>query len=182
MKLDYLKFSESRATVNYVHTMKSSSTSIGFSVSGFYGRFVGEVQEAYSSQKESDKTRSVKSHSTSASVVQFIWNAKKCFRIEQEDVMLSRSALRKAKAIANEDDAHRFMKIFGSHSPAGIQTLGGVFFSVADVESEDIQKVTTLTNAATEKLQAQLSFGFLGCAFRISGSVKVAHQTSRGEK
>lgn len=117
MKLDYLKFSESRATVSYVHTMKSSSTSIGFSVSGFYGRFVGEVQGAYSSQKESDKTRSVKSHSTSASVVQFIWNAKKCFRIEQEDVMLSRSAPRKAKAIANEDDAHRFKKIFlESHS------------------------------------------------------------------
>ena len=49
--------------------------------------------------------------------------------------------------------------MFGSHLPAGVQTLGGVFFSIADAESEQVQKTTTLTNAATHKLQGQMSFG-----------------------
>ena len=71
--------------------------------------------------------------------------------------------------------------MLGSHVPAGVQTLGGVFFSIADAESERVQKTTTLTKAATEKPQAQMSFGFLDGAFGIGGSVKAEHQGSTGE-
>ena len=161
MKIRYLKFQESRAAANYVHTVKSSSTSIGFGVAGFYGGFVGEVKGAYSTEEHRDETRSVKTYSTSASVLQFIWTEKDAEK-------------RKARA-------RRFMEMFGSHVPAGVQTLGGVFFSIADAESEGVQKTTTLTKAATEKLQAQMSFGFLGGAFGIGGSVKAEHQGSTGE-
>ena len=77
--------------------------------------------------------------------------------------------------------ARRFMEMFGCHVPAGVQTVGGVFFSIADAESEGVQKTTTLTKAATEKLQTQMSFGFLGGAFGIGGSVKAEHQESTGE-
>lgn len=182
MTLDYLKFSESRAAAKYVHTVKSSSTSIGFSVVGFYEGFVGELKGAYSSEDENDNTRSVKSHSTSASAVQVIWVAKKCFQIEEEEMKLSGSALRKARAIVNDDDALRFMEMFGSHIPAGAQTLGGVLFNVADVESEETQTVTTLTNAATRKLQGQLSGGFIGGAGGIGGSLKGEHQWNSGRK
>ena len=77
--------------------------------------------------------------------------------------------------------ARRFMEMFGSHVPAGVQTLGGVFFSIADAESEGVQKTTSLTKAATEKSQAQMSFGFLDGAFGIGGSVKAEHQGSTGE-
>ena len=107
MKIRYLKFSESRAAENYVHTVKSSSTSIGFSVTGFYEGFVGEVKGAYSSEKASDETRSVNTYTTSASVLQYIWTAKKCFHIEEDQMKLSQSALRMARSIAgasNEDE------------------------------------------------------------------------------
>ena len=190
MKIRYLKFQESRAAANYVHTVKSSSASIGFGVAGFYGGFVGEVKGAYSSEEHRDETRSVKTYSTSASVLQFIWTAKKCFQIEQEQMKLSESAKLMANCISkvSEKDAEkrkararRFMEMFGSHVPAGVQTLGGVFFSIADAESEGVQKTTTLTKAATEKLQTQMSFGFLGGAFGIGGSVEAEHQESTGE-
>ena len=190
MKIRYLKFQESRAAANYVHTVKSSSTSIGFGVAGFYGGFVGEVKGAYSTEEHRDETRSVKTYSTSASVLQFIWTAKKCFQLEQEQMKLTESAKLMANCISkiSEKDAEkrkararRFMEMFGSHVPAGVQTLGGVFFSFADAESEGVQKTTTLTKAATEKLQTQMSFGFLGGAFGIGGSVKAEHQESTGE-
>lgn len=190
MKIRYLKFQESRAAANYVHTVKSSSTSIGFAVAGFYGGFVGEVKGAYSTEEHRDETRSAKTYSTSASVLQFIWTAKKCFQIEQEQMKLAESAKLMANCISkvSEKDAEkrkatarRFMEMFGSHVPAGVQTLGGVFFSIADAESEGVQKTTTLTKAATEKLQAQMSFGFLGEAFGIGGSIKAEHQGSTGE-
>ena len=190
MKIRYLKFQESRAAANYVHTVKSSSASIGFGVAGFYGGFVGEVKGAYSSEEHRDETRSVKTYSTSASVLQFIWTAKKCFQIEQEQMKLTESAKLMANFISkvSEKDAgkrkaraRRFMEMFGSHVPAGVQTLGGVFFSIADAESEGVQKTTTLTKAATEKLQTQMSFGFLGGAFGIGGSVKAEHQESTGK-
>ena len=42
--------------------------------------------------------------------------------------------------------ARRFMEKFGCHVPAGVQTLGGVFFSIADAESEGVQKTTTDLN------------------------------------
>ena len=190
MKIRYLKFQESRAAANYVHTVKSSSASIGFGVAGFYEGFVGEVKGAYSTEEHRDEKRSVKTYSTSASVLQFIWTAKKCFQIEQEQMKLTESAKLMANFISkvSEKDAEkrkararRFMEMFGSHVPAGVQTLGGVFFSIADAESEGVQKTTTLTKAATEKLQTQMSFGFLGGAFGIGGSVKAEHQESTGE-
>lgn len=190
MKIRYLKFQESRAAANYVHTVKSSSTSIGFGVAGFYGGFVGEVKGAYSTEEHRDETRSVKTYSTSASVLQFIWTAKKCFQLEQEQMKLTESAKLMANCISKSSEkdaekrkarARRFMEMFGSHVPAGVQTLGGVFFSIADAESEGVQKTTTLTEAATEKLQTQMSFGFLGGAFGIGGSVKAEHQGSTGE-
>ena len=190
MKIRYLKFQESRAAANYVHTVKSSSTSIDFGVAGFYERFVGEVKGAYSREEHRDEMRSVKTYSTSASVLQFIWTAKKCFQIEQEQMKLTESAKLMANCISKvsekdaekrEARARRFMEMFGSHVPAGVQTLGGVFFSIADAESEGVQKTTTLTKAATEKLQTQMSFGFLGGAFGIGGSVKAEHQESTGQ-
>ena len=91
------------------------------------------------------------------------------------------SKVSKKDAEKRKARARRFMEMFGSHVPAGVQTLGGVFFSIADAESEGVQKTTTLTKAATEKLQTQMSFGFLGGAFGIGGSVKAEHQGSTGE-
>ena len=131
-----------------MHTVKSSSTSIGFGVAGFYGGFVGEIKGAYSTEEHRDETRSVKTFSTSASVLQFIWTAKKCFQIEQEQMKPAEIAKLMANSICQvfeKDDeerkarALRFMEMFGSHVPAGVETLGGVFFGITDAESEGVQ-------------------------------------------
>ena len=52
---------------------------------------------------------------------------------------------RTASAIKREKSARLYMERYGSHFPAGVQTLGGAFFSIADAESKsttDTQKLT----------------------------------------
>ena len=159
MKIRYLKYQESRAAANYMDTVKSLSTTIRFGVAGFYEGFVGEVKGVYSTEEHRHETRSVKTYRTSASVLQFIWTAKKCFQIEQEQMKLTESAKLMANCISKVSEknaekrkarARRFMERFGTHVPAGVQSLGGVFFSIADAESEGVQKTTILTKAGTD--------------------------------
>ena len=109
MKIRYLKYQESRAAANYMDTVKSLSTSIRFGVAGFYEGFVGEVKGVYSTEEHRHETRSVKTYRTSASVLQFIWTAKKCFQIEQEQMKLTESAKLMANCISkvSEKNAER---------------------------------------------------------------------------
>ena len=188
MKIRYMKFSESRAAANYVHTVKSSSTSVGFSVSGYFGGFTGEVKGAYASETNRNETRSTKTLTTSASVLQYIWTAKKCFHLEEEQMKLSEGPVSMAKSLASvsdptskEETARRFMEIFGSHIPAGVQTLGGVFFSIADAESEEVQTTTELTKATATQLQAQCSASYSGGVFGFAASVNTEHQNASGK-
>jgi predicted nucleic acid-binding Zn ribbon protein len=69
---------------------------------------------------------------------------------------------------------------YGSHVPGGVNTLGGIFFSIADAESESAMSTTKFTEAAVEKLKSQISFGFLGGGFGIGGSVKAEHGKKTG--
>ena len=74
-----------------------------------------------------------------------------------------------------EQSARTFMERYGSHFPAGLHTLGGVFFNIADAESKsttDIFKPTDifkLTEAAV---------AFLGGALRIGASGTEEHANS----
>ena len=79
-QIRYLKFSESRAASQYVQTVKSSSTNVGFSVGGFYELLVGEVHGSYGSSHEKETVRSAKKTTSSASVLQYIWIATKTFQ------------------------------------------------------------------------------------------------------
>ena len=76
-------------------------------MAGFYGGFVGEVKGAYSSEEHRDETRSVKTYSTSASVLQLIWTAKKRFQIEREQMKLTENAKLMANCIVSEKDAEK---------------------------------------------------------------------------
>ena len=49
-----------------------------------------------------------------------------------------------------------FLKRYGSHYPGGIQTLGGVFFSIADAESKRTKDTFQLTKAAVDHLNSQI--------------------------
>ncbi|CAB3991233.1 Hypothetical predicted protein [Paramuricea clavata] len=99
-QIRYLKFSASRAAANYVQTVKSSSTNVGFSVGGFYELFVGDVHGSYGSSHETNSAKLEKETTSQASVVQYIWTATKTFKIEQEQFILSASARKHAKMLA----------------------------------------------------------------------------------
>ena len=186
-QIRYLKFSESRAASNYVQTVKSSSTNVGFSVGGFYGLFVGEVHGSYASSYDEERVTSKKENTNSVSVLQYIWIATKTFKIEQEQMKLSTSARRMARSIVKVEDfkrrkvaARHFMERYGSHFPAGLHTLGGVLFRIVDAESHGTKETTKLTEKAAQKLQGQISVGFLGGAFGIGASISAEHSSSSG--
>ena len=63
------------------------------------------------------------------------------------------------------------MKRYGSHFPAGLQALGDIFFSIADVESKSTTDVSELTEAATKHLKSQISVGCMSGAFGIGANV-----------
>ena len=179
-EVNYMKFSEKGTAAEYVRTVASSSTNIGIGVAGFYGLFVGEVQGGYGHKTRSQIDHLVKSSTTSASVLQYIRTAKKTFQLQQDQLNLSLTARKMARAISKDananapnrmDSARIFMDRYGSHFPAGVQTLGGVFFSIADAESKSTTDTFKLTEAAVDHLNAQVSFGFLGGAFGIGAGV-----------
>lgn len=189
-EINHMKFSARGTAAEYVRTIESSSTNIGTGVAGFYGLFVGEVQGGYGHESSSQEDHSVQSSTTGASVLQYIRTAKKTFQLERDQVNLSLTARKMAKAITKDANANApkreksariFMDRYGSHFPAGVQTLGGVFFSIADAESKSTTDTFKLTEAAVDHLNAQISLGFLGGAFGIGASVTGEHTTGSGK-
>ena len=103
-QIRYVKFSKSRAAANYVHAVKSSSTNIGLNVGGFSGLLVGDFRGGYGSEDEEGRVTSKKKNTSSVSVVQYIWIATKTFKIEQEQMKLSKSAQRMASSIVENEN------------------------------------------------------------------------------
>ena len=189
-EINYLKFSAKGTAAEYVRTVESSSTNIGMSVPGFYGLFVEKVQGGYGHERSSQADQSLKLSTTSASVLQCIRTAKKTFQLERDQINISFSARKTAKMITkdakgnaskSEKSARMFMDRYGSHFPAGVQTLGGVFFSIADAESKSAMDTYELTEAAVDHLNNQISFGFLGGAFGIGANGTGEHTTGTGK-
>ena len=179
-EVNYMKFSAKGIATDYVRTVESTSTNIGFGVAGFEEFLVGEVQNEKSHEHNSHVSQSAKTSSTSASALQYIRIAKRVFQIEPHQLRLSLTAEKKAKSIVQdrnprslecEKSARTFMERYGSHFPAGLQTLGGVFFNIADAESKSTTDIFKLTEAAV---------AFLGGALRIGTSGTEEH-TSSGE-
>lgn len=188
-EISYLKFSKQGMASEYARLVESSSTFVGAGVTGFCGTFAEDFQGRYGHDQHSqlDQTRS--SSKTSVSVLQYIRTAKKTFRIDPYQSVISSTARKMAKSIANdassdieiEESARLFLKRYGSHYPGGIQTLGGVFFSIADAESKSTKDTFQLTKAAVDHLNSQINAGFLGGAFGIGGSVTAEHTESQGQ-
>ena len=184
-EINYLKFSKQGMASEYARMVESSSTSVGVGVPGFYGTFAGDFEGGYGHDQHTklDQTRS--SSKTSVSVLQYIRTAKKTFRIDPYQSVIDPSAKKMAKSITNdassEESARLFLKRCGSHYPGGIQTLGGVFFSIVDAESKSTKDTFQLTKAAVDHLNSQINAGFLGGAFGIGGSVTAEHTESQGQ-
>ena len=181
-EINYMKFSAKGAAAEYVRTVESSSTSIGMGVLGFQGLAVGEVQGGYGHEKSSQEDQSVKSSATSASVLQYIRIAKKTFQLEWDQLKISLAARNMAKrTVRDEESARSFMERFGSHFPAGVQTLGGVFFCIVDAESKSATNIVKLTEAAVNHLDAQISVGFLSGVSGIGASAAGKQATGTGK-
>ena len=188
-EINYLKFSAKGTAAEYVRTVQLSSTNSGMGVAGFYGLFDGKVQRGHGHERSSQADQSAKLSTTSASVLQYIHTAKKTFQLERDQINIS-FPVRKAAKMITQDAKHNaskreklarsFMDRYGSHFPAGVQTLGGVFFSIADAESKSAMDTYELTEAAVDHLNDQISFGFLGGAFGIRASGTGEHTYSTG--
>ena len=182
----YLKFSKKGMASEYARIVESTSINVGIGVAGFYDTFVGEFQVGYGQDQYSQSDQTATNSKTSASVLQYIRTAKKNFRFDPYQLIISLTARIMARSIVDsasdaevEQSARFFMKRYGSHYPAGIQSLGGVFFSIADAESNSTKDTFKLTEAAVNHLKAQISYGFLGGAFEIrtSGTSEYASST-----
>ena len=183
-EVNYLKFSAKGIATDYVRAVESTSTNIGFGVAGFEEFFVGEVPNENSHEDNSLVSQCEKSSSTSASALQYIRIAKKVFQIEPHQFRLSLTAKKKAKSIVLdknpramecEQSARTFMERYGSHFPAGLHTLGGVFFNIADAESKSTTDIFKPTD--TFKL-TEAAVAFLGGALRIGASGTEEHANS----
>ena len=87
----------------------------------------------------------------------------------------------KKQLVSDKKTARQFMQRYGSHYPAGLNTLGGVLFRIVDAESSSTQETSILTDKAEQELQGQLSIGFLGGTFGIGASTTGEHSSSSGE-
>ena len=189
-EINYLKFSAKGTAAEYVRTVESSSTNIGMTVPGFYDLFVEKGQGGYGHERSSQADQSLKLSTTSASVLQYVRTDKKTFQFERDQINISFPARKTAKMITQdakgnaskrEESARIFMERYGSHFPAGVQTLGGVFFSIVDAESKSAMDTNKLTETAVNHLNAQMPFGFLGEAFGIGASGTGEHTTGTGK-
>lgn len=183
---NFMKFSAQGAAADYIRTVESVNTNIGHAIAVSEGLLFGEVQGAYGSGRQKRSHGSVREWSTSASVLHYIRMPTKSFQLEHNQIQLSESAKEMARSIAQDTDKPRrqemariFLQRYGSHFPAGVQTLGGMFFSIADAESKKKKKKFELMSAAAGYIKEQMSLVFRG-AFGTGGSTAGEHSGSKG--
>lgn len=87
-EIKVMKFSAKGVAADYARNVESSSSSVGSSVTGFYGLFVGEAKGGYGTEQQTQADKYVKTSTTSASVLQYTRTAKKTFQLELHEMRL----------------------------------------------------------------------------------------------
>lgn len=87
-EIKVMKFSAKGVAADYARNVESSSSSVGSSVTGFYGLFVGEAKGGYGTEQQTQAEKYVKTSTTSASVLQYTRTAKKTFQLELHEMRL----------------------------------------------------------------------------------------------
>ena len=186
--MKFMKFSAQGAAADYIQTVESLNTNIGLAKAGLSGLLFGEVQGARGSEQQKQFHGSFEEQLTSVSVLHYIRTPTRSFLLERYQINLCESAREMARSIVQDTEmdkvqqqkrARLFLQRFGSHFPAGVQTLGGVFFSIADAESEGATKKFELVEAATDYLKVKMSAGFLG-VFNIGRSISGEYTWYKG--
>ncbi|CAB4037602.1 Hypothetical predicted protein [Paramuricea clavata] len=182
----FLRFTSKGAATNFFSTIKSTSSNVGAAIKGFGGYYLAEIEGSLGSEVKRASQRTMKSSCTSVSVMQYYSIAMKQFQIEEDKMNLTKPALQLAidigKGSDSENKARSFMTLYGSHIPSGVHTLGGIFCSIADAESDTSIETSTFTMAAETRLQNTISGGYFDGAFLVGGSVTGEHSSSSGKK
>ena len=142
------KSTEQQASTKFYKTAKSSGISIAASVTGSGWGFHASASGAHSSQSNQDSSTKKQRNTSRATVTQYICQPTKAFRIPLEDMELNYEARSHAKEIKDKESAENFLKMYGSHVPKGVHTLGGVFFRNLDVNTEREASVSEVMMAA----------------------------------
>ncbi|XP_068762003.1 interferon-induced very large GTPase 1-like isoform X3 [Montipora capricornis] len=168
----FFKSTEQQASTKFYNTTKSSGVSIAASVTGSGWGVHASVSGDKNNHSSRDTSTNEQDQTTRATVTQYICQPTKAFRIPLEDMELNKKARSHAKEIKDEKSAEKFLKMYGSHMPNGIHTLGGVFFRNVNVITERKASVSEVMMVAGKQFDVEVSAGFSGFGFSVGGSVK----------
>lgn len=162
---EYLTFASKQAARKYVDHVKTLSVNLGLGITGFQGLITGGLAGGRDQIHAYDQT--VETQTNSASVLQYIRVPKKAFQFEEGDIKITLAAKKMAKSIVQnatveeqERSARNFLERYGSHYPAGVQTLGGVYFSIADVHSKKTAFADLSSKETDKHLKLQIGANF----------------------
>ena len=163
-----ISFCKEGLATNYVEKLTKLSCRTNLCASGYNGMISVNVDAGL--QRKRKVVDRVETVNTTASTLYFFRHNKKSFRFERGDLRLSSACTEDAlRIVQNAEDissdlqeyARDFLRRYGSHFPLGIQTLGGIFFTIADVETQSKTNETTLQKFAKNHLEAKMSIHFL---------------------
>ena len=194
-KMGSKTFSEKVFASVCVENVTESSTLAGLRMPEVQSLLAGVIEGELNQQNRHQELREVRS--TSASAFHYSLVAQKTFQLQNNQLRLTLPAQREALSIvqqrshtgtstqSSENNARRFLNRYGSHYPEGVQTLGGLFFSIATAESERKMETTELMTATARSLEGRVSIffpGSRGTAVRVQYSGhKEANDKSRAE-
>ncbi|XP_068671815.1 interferon-induced very large GTPase 1-like isoform X1 [Montipora foliosa] len=169
----FFKSTARQASTKFYKTAKSSGLSIAASVTGSGWGFHASASGAHSSESNQDTSTKKQRNTTRATVTQYISQPTKAFRIPLEDMELNYEARGHAKEVKDKESAKNFLKMYGSHVPKGVHTLGGIFFRNLDVNTEREASVSEVMMAAGKQFDTEVSAGYSGFGVSVGGSVKI---------
>lgn len=161
-----------------VKNVSESSSLVSLSMSGVDGLLDAKFKGAFRKQHQHEK--SDQASSETASALHYFKIDKKIFQFSPDQLRINSTAQREAVSISSEAAARNFLDRYGSHYPEGVQTLGGVFFSIVDAESERRTNTTKLQKAALHHLKCKMA-GFPTGAFGVDASAEFEHDHVVGE-
>lgn len=178
MDRKFMKFMSKGAAAEYTLAKESSCGDTAVALKGFKDLIIGEMDGAYGFESDRTSTHTMKSSTTSVSVLESISITKKEFQIEADAMNLTVAAKELAMSIENSENksetARSFLKRFGSHVDGGVQKVGGIFFSIADAVSDKSMETSEFSEAAVNRLQSQISAGFVGGVFGAGGNADLS--------
>ena len=180
-------FSKKGLASNHAKKITKLGFGIDANVSGLNGMLTARGDVAFNKE-----TQSVKFDETSvntASALYYIRTDKQTFQFKPNDIRLSSDCVKDALCLVQDPDdsavdqttyARGFLKRYGSHFPTGVQTLGGVFFTTADVESEGSIHEIMLKKEAQKHLKSRMSIHSLSeTVGMIEGNMFCGTETSK---